>query len=196
MDARLATTDDPTKQALAGAYRQRVAKFAWQVGGIGATLVAIALAALGVGASVLFDFGAFGNTTIFAMLVVPIIVAVTAFVAGNKANQRSGKLLQEAWRLGANRVFANSGGRISAEVLSRGMGINLDEATELLAEAEVSQFLGSAQFQNAPGAAAHGRLRIDAAPTESPEQAAERELRETLGNAPTEQFASVKRYDD
>jgi hypothetical protein len=146
--------------------------------------------AIGAGASALFDFGALGNVALLALLAVPLLIAVGAWIAGNKANARSAKELQEAWRLGASRVFASSAGRISADALATGMGIPLDEATELLAEAEVSQFLGAADGSAGP------RLRIDTANTETPEQAAERELAEALGNAPTQHFPSVKRYDE
>src|SRR5690606_20140474 len=77
MDAKLATTDERTAAALKTAHRQRLAKFAWQLGGIGAALVAMVSGLVSVGANALFDFGLTGGGVALAFTLLPVLAAVT-----------------------------------------------------------------------------------------------------------------------
>ncbi len=184
MDANLAVTDAPTKDLLKSAHRQRLAKFGWQMGSFGAALLTVVSALFGAGLSALFDFGLTGNGAVLLMTLIPLVSSVLFFVAGKRAGKQSQEKIDEAWRSGVTTLYAATGGRITAEQLARGMGVTAEEATQLLAEAEVNQFLGATNSVQAP------RVRVDAGPTPSLEEQAQRELEEALGSAETQAFPS------
>lgn len=189
MDARLATTDERTAAALKTAHRQRLAKFAWQLGGIGAALVAMVTGLVSVGANALFDFGLTGGGVALAFTLLPMLAAVVFFAAGKRADKRSASEVEAAWDMATARLFQASGGQVDSAQLAELFGVDHEQATEMLARAEVDQLL-------APGAPAP-RVRVadsshssasDTVNSLSDEQQAERELEESLGHAPTEEF--------
>lgn len=183
MDPRLATTDATTAVHLKAAHRQRMARFAWLAAGVGAAALALVAGVLGAGASAAFNFGFAGNLTALLFALVPIVASVFFFVAGRGAERKTREEIGEAWRCAVNNLHAASGGRLSAEALARGTGIPTEEAAQLLAEAEVSQFLNA----SAPAE----RLRIEDPHPAHPGddlRAAQREVEEELGRAPTEAF--------
>jgi hypothetical protein len=192
MDARLATTDEATAGALKSAHRQRLAKFAWQFGGIGAVLAAMVMGLISIGANALFDFGLTGGGVALALTLIPVVAAVAFFVASKRAGRRTQEEIEVAWERATNRIYQASGGRVDANQLAEVFGIDTEQATEMLARAEVDQLLSTGgdplrvRVQEPPGGveqpgdAAAGQL--------SDEELARRELEEALGNAPTEQF--------
>ena len=193
MDTKLATTDERTAAALKTAHRQRLAKFAWQFGGIGAALVAMVTGLISIGANALFDFGLTGGGVALAFTLIPALAAVVFFAAGKRADKRSAEEIEGAWDKATARLFQASGGRIDSAQRAELFGIDGEQATELLARAEVDQLLS-------PGAPAP-RVRVadslqssgaDVAAAPSDEELAERELEESLGHAPTQAFRADK----
>ncbi len=186
MDANLATTDAATKDLLGQAHRLRLTKFGWQMGSLGAALITVLTATFGAGMSALFDFGLTGNGAVLAMTLIPLLSAVLFFVAGKRAGQESFKKLDEAWRNGVTTLYSASGGHITADQLARGMGVTTEEATQLLAEAEVNQFLGAGATAGPP------RVRVAPSATAPPsiEEQARQELEEALGTAETQALPS------
>lgn len=183
MDARLAITDAATLGHLKAAHSNRIAKFAWQMGSFGAAFLALVVGVLGAGASAAFGFGAAGNLTALLFTLVPLAAAAFFFVAGRRAGATSRAEISEAWRSAVDQLYIRSGGRVTAEALAQGTGIPADEAAQLLAEAEVNQLLHAE-----PSAE---RLRIQDPGSAGPDEAvraAQRELDEELGSAPTEAF--------
>jgi hypothetical protein len=109
-----------------------------------------------------------------------MVIAVLTYSAGKRAKRTSETKLDEAWQTAAARILQRMGGRVEAPALARSLGIDVDYATQLLAEAEVQQLLAH-ELEDDPV-----RLRVadDAAALEEAEQA--------LGNLPTQAMRARK----
>jgi hypothetical protein len=180
IDVRLGAGSGRANALLKESQRARVARIAWQLASVGLGGLGAFVAVLALGASALFDFGWLGNTTMAVFALVPMVIAVLTYSAGKRAKRTSETKLDEAWQTAAARILQRMGGRVEAPALARSLGIDVDYATQLLAEAEVQQLLAH-ELEDDPV-----RLRVadDAAALEEAEQA--------LGNLPTQAMRARK----
>jgi hypothetical protein len=171
-DGQRARTDEPTRQGLATAHAKRLSKLAWQWAALGAGL--LGFAALFIAALV----GLFASSTLWISLpvsAVPWALAALFLRLANRARAESDAELQLARQSGARALYRAYQDQLTSSTLSACLGVPHDEAAQLLAEAEVDDWL----MADAPDA----RLRVATDPddpTGQAEQEALDELERTL----------------
>jgi hypothetical protein len=184
LDARLGPSGQQSNLALKGAQRARVARVAWQLLSVGLGGLGVFSALLSLAASAVFDFGWLGNGTALVFSLVPVLISVFAFSAAKKARHTSQLKLDEAWQLAAARVVQRLGTEATAQNLAQTLGVDVEYATQLLAEAEVHQLLASEEDVE--------RVRIRVAGEGDLQAAAWDEAEQALGNVPTQAMRARK----
>lgn len=171
-DGQRARTDEATRQGLVSAHSKRLTKFAWQWAALGAGL--LGFAALFVAALV----GVFASSTLWISLPVsalPLAIAALFLRLANRARAESDAALQLARRSGARALYRAYQHQLTSSTLGACLGVPDDEAAQLLAEAEVDDWLTAG--------VPDPRLRVAPdldAPTGQAEQEALDELERTL----------------
>jgi len=184
VDVKLGASSSRANALLKESQRARVARIAWQLASVGLGGLGAFVALLALGASALFDFGWMGNSTLALFALVPMVVAVLTYSAGKRAKRTSETKLDEAWQTAAARILQRMGGRVEAPALARSLGIDVEYATQLLAEAEVQQLLAH-DFEEDP-------VRVRVAEEGNLDRAALEEAEQALGNLPTQAMRARK----
>jgi hypothetical protein len=169
-----------------------MAKFGWKTGGWG--LIALGfctgLASLLVGW--LIDAQLTSATVLGLLTLAPVLLSVFAFRASKAAGAKSVAQLDAAWQEAVSDLYRARGGALDAHSLAQALGIPPEDAAQLLAEAEVAQFLN-------PDVNLPPRVRVGVGPTGGEDtelqRAAEQELAEALGQADTEAFEAASFED-
>jgi hypothetical protein len=184
LDARLGHGGRESSVALKEAQRARVARVAWQLLSVGVGGFAAFMVLVSLGASALFDFGWLGNSMALVLSLVPALISVFAFSAAKKAKGRSQLKLDEAWQLAAARIVQRLGPEATAERLAQALGVDVEYATELLAEAEVHRLLASEEDV--------ARVRVRIQDQAGLEAAALTEAEQAIGDLPTQAMQARK----
>lgn len=182
LDGQVARTDETTRQWLVSAHAKRLTKFAWQWAALGAGL--LGFAALFIAGLI----GLFASSTLWVSLPLAILPWVfTALFVRNagKAQAASAADLQLALQSAARTLYRAQQGQLDAHTLSARLGVTEDAAAQLLAEAEVEDWL-TASNQPDP----RWRVAPDAGVPGQAEQEALDELERTLDDSQKTQRAS------
>jgi ribosomal protein S27E len=152
LDGQQAKTDPKTAQLLATAGQRRMAKVLWQFASLGAFSTSFGVGLVGLGLSRWLDFAALGNGVVGALTLLPLTLGVLFWTQSKKALRACTAAIASAWQSAVQQLFAQRNGQLTADELARLLGVDLEQATLLLAEAEVSAWI-------APGAGE--RMRVD-----------------------------------
>lgn len=193
MDASVMRTEPSTLALLKQAHGRRLAKIGWGIASFGLGVSAAVMAVMTLTANYFFQLGAFGNIAFAFAALVPAILSVLTYLSSKRASQASSESVQAAWQDAANQLYSARGGQVSAEQFALLTGTSQEEATTMLAEAEVQDLLNpggsSVKLRVDPSAAQPG---TDAR-SQSIEEEAMAELEQALGNASTQAFDPTKR---
>lgn len=143
LDGTHARTSPETARLLATAYRQRLAKFAWQFASAGAFSAAFGIGLFGLGLSHWLDFAALGNSVTALLTLIPLALGALFWSQAKKAIKGTSDAIAKAWQTTTQQLFTERGGRLTAQELARLLGLDVEHATLLLAEAEVSAWIDS-----------------------------------------------------
>lgn len=187
----------PTPPAVAAKLKRagaaRTGKIAWKAGGWGFAALAACSALFTLAVGAIFDSGAVGYGVMGAITLVPVMLSLMAFRSSKSSGKKFELELEQAWSDAVAELYRRHNGQLDGAEVARSLGVGADYATQLLAEAEVQQILGSGSDEPL-------KLRVDPAGSTSLNQlgeleqleaeAAERELLEALGeNLDTESRA-------
>jgi predicted lipid-binding transport protein (Tim44 family) len=190
LDKRLAVQSQQTNALLKDANRARVARIVRQIGGV----VMAGFSGLSLLTGMMFFLltdwlGVGGTFTGFGLIAA--LLTVLAFSSARKVGAQSQHALEEAWKTAAARIYQRLGSNVTAKQLAETMGIDVDYATQLLAEAEVTQLLAT-DLEDAP----HVRVRVADGSSEMSERELEaralEEAERALGEMPTQAIPARK----
>jgi ribosomal protein S27E len=173
LDGQQAKTDAKTAQLLATAGQRRMAKVLWQFASLGAFSTGFGMGLVGLGLSRWLEFAALGNGVVAALTLLPLTLGVLFWNQSKKAMRACTTAIAAAWQSAVQQLFAQRNGRLTADELASLLGLDLDQATLLLAEAEVSAWIS-------PGATE--RMRVDDADLTGEPLDAETEKRQQQGD--------------
>lgn len=183
VDVRLGAASARANGLLKESQAARVARIAWQIASVGLAGLGAVVALISLGVGALADFSWFGNSLLGVVALVPMVLAMLTFSAAKRAKRTSQAKLDEAWQTAAARILQKLG-RVDATTLARSLGIDVEYATVLLAEAEVQQLLAE-DLSDDP-------VRVRVAAEGDLEAAAFEEAERALGNLPTQAMRARK----
>jgi hypothetical protein len=134
-------TDPTTLELLRTSYRNGVARLGWLWASIGSFSASFLLGLLATGASFLFDFQARTNLILAVLTAVPLLLAGVFLGARKRASKARSANLELAWQNAARVMRTQRRGQLSASELATALQLDLDQATLLLASAEVDDLL-------------------------------------------------------
>lgn len=190
LDKRLAVQSQQTNALLKDANRARVARIVRQIGGV--LTAGFSGLSLLVGMTFLLatDWLVIGGA-FTAVGLIASVLTVLAFSSAKKVGAQSQHALDEAWRTAAARIYQRLGSSVTSKQLAETMGIDVDYATQLLADAEVTQLLAT-DLEDAPRV----RVRVAGDPNAMTEQELQaqalEEAEQALGDMPTQAIPARK----
>lgn len=178
---------EPTPPEVAALLRQaassRMSKFGWKTAGFGLIALGVCTGFLSLLVGFLMDAQLTGTAVLGLFTLAPVLLSLFAFRASKTAGAKSGAQLDEAWQKAVSALYRARNGALDAPALAQAFSIPTEQAAQLLAEAEVTQWLSP---DHSPA------LRVRVSPEEAEfARLAEQELQEALGHADTAAFDSA-----